>query len=87
LPKPGEPKLEGKQIKLTCGGPTKPAAAALHYTTGEEAINKRTWATVPATVAGNEVTAAAPPGNTTAWFLTVVDERKAVVSTRVVITK
>jgi cephalosporin-C deacetylase-like acetyl esterase len=85
LPKPGEPKLEGKTIKVSCAGPAKLKAAALHYTRGEEAINMRKWETVPATVSGNGVTVAVPPGNMTAWFLTVVDERQAVVSTRVVI--
>jgi dienelactone hydrolase len=85
LCQPGEPKLDGKEITLTCDGPVKPAAASLHYTTDAGPINKRTWQTAAATIRGKQITAAAPPGNTTVWFLTIQDERGSLVSTRVII--
>jgi dienelactone hydrolase len=85
LPEPGEPKLEGGQVSLTCHGTVLPKSASLHYTTGKEPINKRTWQTVPATVNGSQVTVAAPPGDATIWFLTVQDERGSIVSTRVML--
>ena len=85
LCQPGEPKFDGKEIKLTCAGTVKPKSASLHYTTGAEPINKRAWQTVAAKVNGQQVTAEAPPGNTSIWFLTVEDERGSIVSTRVTI--
>lgn len=84
LPRLGEPKLEGKEIKLTVEGP-KPVEAHLHYTTDGGPINKRTWQTVAATVKDQQVIAAAPPGNTFIWFLTVTGEKSGTLSTRVMI--
>lgn len=85
LCEPGEPKLAGKEISLTCNGPVKPQAASLHYTTGAEPINKRAWQTVAAKVDGQQITVPAPPGDASVWFLTVQDDRGSTVSTRVVI--
>lgn len=82
---PGEPKLEDKEISLTCRGTIPPKSASLHYTTGAEPINKRTWQTVAAKVAGQLITVAAPPGDANVWFLTLQDERGSIVSTRPVI--
>jgi cephalosporin-C deacetylase-like acetyl esterase len=84
LPRLGEPKLEGKEIKLSVEGP-KPVAAELHYTTDAGPINKRAWKTVPASFTDQQVTVAAPPGDTSIWFLTVTGEKGGTLSTRVMI--
>ena len=86
LTKPGEPTLEGKEVKCVCtGGLKKLLEAKLHYTTGTEPINKRTWQSVDAKINDRVITAPAPPGDATVWFLTVTDELGATVSTRVMI--
>jgi dienelactone hydrolase len=83
LPTPSEPRVRGGKLRLTCAGPAKIKSAALHYTSGAEPINKRTWETKPAAIDGDEISAALPPDNATAWFLTVTDDRGAIVSTSV----
>ena len=86
LTKPGEPKLEGKEVKCVCtGGSKKLLEAKLHYTTDAGPINKRSWKSSDAKIDGRTITAAAPPGDANVWFLTVTDELGATVSTRVMI--
>lgn len=86
LTRPGEPKLDGKVVTCECtGGLKKLLEAKLHYTTDEGPINKRTWQSVDAKINDRTITAAAPPGNATIWFLTVMDELGATLSTRVVV--
>ena len=80
----GEPKVAGDRLTLPCTSEQPLTAAALHYTTGNEAINQRTWETVPGTIAADHVETPAPPAEATAYFVTVTDDREAVASTRVV---
>ena len=47
-------------------------------------INKRQWQTVPGRIDGSHIVAPAPPPEATIWFLTVTDERGAVVSSELV---
>jgi cephalosporin-C deacetylase-like acetyl esterase len=85
LPQPSEPKLEGKQVKATCSSAVLLKEAVLHYSTDGGPINKRTWKSVPAQIDGETITAAAPPGDAAVWFLTVTDQRGAIISTPVVV--
>jgi dienelactone hydrolase len=85
LPELDTPKLEAGKLQATCQGDLPLKAAFLHFTTDREAINKREWQTRPATIMGQSVTADAPPTEATAWFLTVVDQRDAIVSSRVML--
>ena len=86
LTKVGEPKLADKEITCDCpGGLKKLLEAKLHYTTDTGPINKRSWKSVAAKINDRTITAAAPPGDATVWFLTVMDELGATLSTRVVI--
>jgi hypothetical protein len=64
---------------------TKLKQAALHYTTDGDAINKRAWKTIAATIADNTITVEAAPAEASVWFITVIDEREALVSSRVMI--
>jgi dienelactone hydrolase len=59
---------------------TKLVSAALHYTTGKEPINKRRWQTVPGQLEGPSIVTTKPPKEANVWFLTLKDERGAVVS-------
>jgi len=54
--------------------------ANLHFTTDTGEVNKRTWLTRRASLNGKTVVADEPPPGTTSWFLTVRDERGAIVS-------
>ena len=85
LPSVGEPKTGKGIVQLSCTSPAKIKEAALHFTTDTTAINKRAWQTKPAKVEGEAITAESPPADATAWFVTVTDERGAIVSSRVVI--
>lgn len=81
LPVIGAPRLADGQLNVPYeGAPLK--QAELHYTTGSEEINKRTWQSKPATIDGNTIVGAAPPADATLWFITAADERGAIVSTR-----
>ncbi|MBI1348242.1 alpha/beta fold hydrolase [bacterium] len=85
LPKLMEPELQGDIITAAWDSPTKLIKGELHFTTGTEPINKRTWETVAADLGDSMLTVKAPPGHTTAWFLTITDERQATISSPIVI--
>jgi hypothetical protein len=55
----------------------------VHWTSEDGPINKRKWQSSPGTIDGGTLTATAPPAEATAWFVTVADERGAVVSSPV----
>ena len=73
---------DGK-IRLTCSGPVRPAQAVLHQTTDKTTINKRNWESIPAEIEGDTVIADSPAAAATVWFITVTDERGAIVSSPV----
>jgi len=86
LPVVGPASLSGGKIAASVQSKTKLTIAALHYTTSKIPGDNRgrKWAKLPATVSGERITAAAPPKNASAWFITVTDERKALVSSQLV---
>ena len=61
-------------------------SAALHFTTGEGAPKDRKWESAPATVDGRRVHAPAP-ANASMWYLSVTDDRGAMVSSDLVTPK
>lgn len=85
LPKLADPKIENGRCRIAVTSETKLKQAALHFTIDGDAINKRTWKTVVATIDGNAISVEAAPDEATAWFVTVSDERDALVSSRIVI--
>ena len=84
LPKVSLPTIADGKITATVDTKTQIKSAALHYTTDDQAINKHNWTNVDATVEGHRVIAPAPPAEAKIWFITVVDERDATVSTEVI---
>jgi hypothetical protein len=80
----GELTIDGERLKVPYRSEVPLSGAELHYTTGAEEINKRTWETVAGTVNAADVETAVPPAGTTAYFVTVTDDRGAVTSTRTV---
>ncbi|MBN2269738.1 MAG: alpha/beta fold hydrolase [Sedimentisphaerales bacterium] len=73
-----KPQIADGKIRAACS--SIPASAHLHYTTGTTLINKLQWQTIPATIEAEQIVAPAPPNEATIWFLTVTDNRQAVVS-------
>jgi len=76
-------------------------SAQLYYTTdshvgitsydrskgGSEWEASRSWINTPASIDHNSIRANRPPQNTTAWFLTVTDERKSMISSEIILRK
>jgi dienelactone hydrolase len=87
LPVPGKPVIKGNQVVLTCTSATALKNAALNYTTDTGLRSKRKWTSFPATITGSSITAPKPPAEANTWFITVTDERDAMVSTVVELVK
>ena len=85
LPILADPNIENGRVRVAVKSETKLKQAALHYTTDGDAINKRTWKTVAGTIDGDSLSVDAAPSEATVWFVTVTDERDALVSTRMMI--
>ncbi|MCD6174952.1 MAG: acylamino acid-releasing protein, partial [Planctomycetes bacterium] len=84
LPTVMKPSLSDDKLFARVESQSHPASASLHYTTGTTPINKLDWESVPARIEGDLVISSAPPEEATIWFLTVTDDRGAVVSSELV---
>jgi dienelactone hydrolase len=84
LPAVLRPSLINNEVRAPVRAGKSLSSAALHYTTETGPINQRQWQTVPARVADSRILAPVPPPQATLWFLTVTDERGAVVSSELV---
>jgi dienelactone hydrolase len=87
LPTILRPERINDQVRAGVRAKTDLVAAALHYTTETGPINKRQWQTIPGRVDGSRITMATPPKDATIWFLTVTDERGAVVSSELIFSR
>ncbi len=83
LPAPGQPVIDGEEVRVPVKAVTKLKQASLHYTTDSGLRSTRQWTSVPATLGEGVVTAPKPPAEANTWFLTITDERDAMVSTTV----
>ena len=82
---PGKPEITGGEARVTCESATALKKAELHYTTDGGLRSERNWTSVPARIEGKVIIAPAPPPEANSWFLSVTDERGAMVSTVVVL--
>lgn len=80
---PSIPKIEGENVivTFTSGVPVK--SAQLNYTTDGGLRSKRTWKSVAATIEAGKITAPKPPADANTWYVSLTDERGAMVSTPV----
>ena len=85
LPVLGRPVIEGGEVRVACTAVTALKSAALHYTRDTGLRSKREWITVPATLNGTTITAPKPPAEANTWYVSVTDERDAMVSTEVIL--
>lgn len=76
------PELTGGKVCAKVITKTALASANLHYTTGTVPINKLDWKTMPARMEGNCITSRVLPSEAALWFLTVSDNRGAIVSSK-----
>ena len=76
--------LTDKEVRAKAKSKTSLTSANLHYTTGTVPINKLDWESMSARVEGKRIISPAPPDEATIWFLTVCDDRGAVVSSELV---
>lgn len=80
LPLLGKPVLTATEVLAGIDAETRIKSASLYYSMDKGENKDRAWETVPAAVQGKTIHAPRPPANTTICFLTVTDERDAVVS-------
>lgn len=83
LPVPGNPVVDGNQVKVVCESVTALKKAELNFTTDGGLRSKREWKSLPATISGKVITAPKPPAEANTWYISVTDERDAMVSTPV----
>ncbi|MFP6873332.1 MAG: alpha/beta fold hydrolase [Verrucomicrobiales bacterium] len=84
MPVVAQPVVKDGQLSATVQSKTRLITANLHYTTGPHPENKtRGWKSLPLKVDGLKVHGAAPPKEATVWYVDVRDERKFVVSSKV----
>jgi hypothetical protein len=79
-----KPQLTDAQVRAKIESKAALISANLHYTTGTTPINKLDWQNVPAHIEGDSIISPAPPDEATIWFLTVTDNRNAIVSSELV---
>ncbi len=83
LPTLGQCERTNGQIEASLSSTTKIQSATLHYTTDRGPLIKRKWQSQPATASEDSVTAQDIP-DATILYLSVTDERDALVSTDVI---
>lgn len=83
LPVPGTPVVKAGQVEVPCQSATALKKAELNYTTDSGLRSKREWLALPATISGSTITAPLPPANANTWFVSITDERGAMVTTPV----
>ena len=80
---PGVPKIEGEQVKVACQSKVPVKEAQLHYTTDGGLRSKRTWKSSAAEIKDGVISAPHPPAEANTWFVSLTDERGAMVTTTV----
>lgn len=83
LPVPGAPVREGGKIRVAFQGTVPVKSAALHYTVEGGLRSQRNWLALPAEVSPEAVLAPEPPPEANTWFVSLTDERGAMVTTPV----
>ena len=86
MPVVSRPEIKNGKLTATAESATTIVSARLHYTTGPHRQNStRDWVTLPLTVEGKRISGQAAPPNATAWYIDVTDERKALVSSEIMV--
>jgi dienelactone hydrolase len=83
LPVPGKVEIAGENVRVPFASAVPLKSAALHFTTDTGLRSKRTWKSLIATVERNQIVAPKPPAEANTWFVSLTDEREAMVTTSV----
>jgi dienelactone hydrolase len=83
LPVLGKPLERDGKVVVSFRAETGVAKAQLHFTTDEGVRSKRVWRSMDADVQRGQVIAEMPPTAANTWFISVTDERGAMVSSEV----
>ncbi len=83
LPRPGKIKADGELVRLPYDSPVPVVSAQLHYTTDDGLRSEREWQSREAAVGNGVLVAPAPPKEANTWFITLTDEKGAMVSSEV----
>lgn len=85
LPVPGTPQVLPEAIEVSFASMVPVKDAALHFTTDLGDRSKREWHTLRGTIEGQTASLPKPPADANAWFVSLTDERGAVVTTPAVL--
>jgi dienelactone hydrolase len=83
LPVPATPRIEDGQLRVPYQSAAPLKEAQLHFTTDGGLRAKRTWKSQPAVIKDGVITTAPPPTDANTWFVSLTDERGAMVTTTV----
>lgn len=81
LPAPGKVEVVGDRVRVPFKSAVPLKSAALHFTTDIGPRSKRTWTELPAKIEHDHIVAPKPPAEANAWFVSLTDERDAMVTT------
>jgi hypothetical protein len=80
---PGKITTQGDTIQLSFESAVPLKSAALHFTTDSGLRSNREWKNLPAQIEKGIVTAPKPPADANTWFISLTDERGAMVTSTV----
>ncbi|MDZ4289761.1 MAG: PhoPQ-activated protein PqaA family protein, partial [Prosthecobacter sp.] len=83
LPLPAKPEIKGDQVRVSFRSAVPIKAAELHYTTDTGLRSGRAWKSSPAQISDGIITAPKPPVEANTWFMSLTDERGAMVTTTI----
>lgn len=83
LPAPGKLAVEKGRVRLNYQSVVPLKSATLHYTTETGLRSKRTWKETPADITKEVITCPQPPAEANTWFISLTDERDAMITTPV----
>lgn len=83
LPVPGKPAIEGDRVRLPVTSVTTIKEAVLHYTSDTGVRSNRNWESIPAEIGAGVITSPRPPAAANTWFISLTDDRGAMVSTAI----
>ena len=85
MPVVAKPVIDGGKVRTSVKSETKLIEAKLHYTTAPHEQNRsRAWKTIELKVDGHHAQGAAP-SEATVWYVAIRDERKAIVSSELIV--
>ena len=87
LPVLHKPRIDGRKVNVEVLSTTQLTDSQIHYTTDTGSYVERSWSSESAEIKKTKVIAELPPQSPTAWFITVTDERGAMASTEVIVSK